>query len=56
MKTENKVAKLLLRTLLILVYAPPDDKGLIKTAKSKFTSISPLSWHTVTDRCILHSC
>jgi hypothetical protein len=54
MKTENEVAKLLLPMLLILVCATSDDKEIIKTAKGKLTEISNLSWHTITDRCILH--
>jgi hypothetical protein len=54
MKIENDVAKFLLPRLLILVCATSDDKGLIKTAKGKLIDISNLSWHTVTDRCVLN--
>jgi len=56
MKTENEVAKLLLPTLLMLVCATSDDKGLIKTARGKLIDISNLSWHTITNRCIFHWC
>jgi hypothetical protein len=54
MMTENEVVKILLPTLLILLCATSDDKGLIKTARGKPTDISNLSRHTVTDRFMLH--
>jgi len=44
--TENKVVRLLLPTLLILVCATSDDKRLMETATGKLIDISNLSWHT----------